>query len=90
MSRFRMSDTEMDESPPTIGYALLVLLSGIYDFDIHLSGDELLIVDQDTGYLFATLEVDPIWGELLLSVLRQVSMEVAKTQCAKVATPFRS
>lgn len=86
-NRFRMADTDMEESPPTIAYTLLVLLSAIYDFDIHLFGDELMITDDESGAVLAVLEVDPVWGELLLAVLSQANEEVSGSQW-KTTSPF--
>lgn len=87
-NRFRMADTEMEESPPTIAYALIVLLSAIYEFDITADGNELIIHDEETGAPMAILEVTPVWGELLVAVLQRANVEIAESQWTNQSYPF--
>lgn len=85
--RFRMSDTEMEESPPTIAYALIVLLSAIYSFDIMVDGDEVVIQDEDTEMVMATLEVTPVFGELLVAILQRANIEISESQWTNRSFP---
>ena len=78
MTTFRMADTELEESPPTIAYALIVLATAIYDFSIVIEDDKYLaIVDDDSGMVLARLEIDPAFGPLMMAILHTTGEELS-------------
>lgn len=74
---YRMTDTNMEESPATMAYVLLVMASAYFDFDIHLDDDLLSFVDDRTGEPLMSLEIDPAFGPLMMSVLMRTNEELA-------------
>lgn len=83
MSQISFSDTEMDESPPTIAYALLTLLSAAFNLEFVILDDydeEVIVVrDEDSGVEYVRLAVSPMMGMLLISVLNRTGEEIGKS-----------
>lgn len=79
--RFRMDNLNVDESPCTIAYSLLVLLSATYglgyEVEERLDGDYFVVHDEDGDTDFE-LKITGVFGELLLSVLTQIGSELSE------------
>lgn len=84
MNEIRFTDTDLDESPNTIAYALLALSAVAFDFEIAVVDDydeEIIILrDETSGYEFVRMRVSPMMGTLLVSILDRTGMELAATQ----------
>lgn len=76
---FQMHNLNVEESPASISYVLLSLFLNMYEFEFRMAddgyNDYLEIVDD--GLVMARVEVTPVMGELLISVLRTTTQEVA-------------
>ena len=79
-----VEDLDMDESPSTIAYALLVCLSSLYDIGYmattDILGNETLVLIQDQedpAPLFA-LNLSPGMADLMVAILDEMSETISE------------
>lgn len=84
MTELFMENIEIDESPSTIAYVLLVLMSALFDVsytshDSLMSEAHLSLSDENTGQEYARLYVSPVMADLLVAVLQDVGPMVQES-----------
>jgi hypothetical protein len=82
MTTLRFDELGIDESPPTIAYVLLAMLSAMYDFEIQAQDDGLRdgsikIIDSMSDDVVTELIVSPVMGELMIAILTTIGQEMA-------------
>lgn len=79
----RFCDTELDESPNTIAYALLALSSVAFEYEIGViedaDGEIIVMYDEASGFEYVRMRVSPLMGTLLISILDRAGEELAAT-----------
>lgn len=70
----------IDESPATIGYALLVMLAAHYDMAYESTtdvvGNEMVSVTNREGDEIIQLMVSPVMADLMVSVIEGMAEEI--------------
>jgi hypothetical protein len=74
-------DTQLDESPCTIAYVLLAMCTTTFDCEVSVEwslGEEYLTIrDEASGFEHFRLQVSPMMGRMLVSILEQTGEQIS-------------